>query len=144
MLLVRWLPKASVNLATIIDSIAENYCAGASKLQEYIEHATSQLPQHPYLFPRRPTRRRPRDRSATQLHDCVSRFTERDRNRVGSACRPKCQSFPLFDGRTYGSACRPVLGRRRRGNQRDVSDVAHALIMPFSTSYPLTWRRSGA
>lgn len=50
MLRVRWLPKASVNLATIIDYIAERDDVAASRLQDDIERVTSQLPQHPYLY----------------------------------------------------------------------------------------------
>lgn len=50
MLLVRWFPKARVNLATIIDYVAERNTVVASKLQDDIERATSQLPQHPYLY----------------------------------------------------------------------------------------------
>ena len=50
MLLVRWLPKARANLTTIIDYIAERNDVAASKLQNDIERATSQLSQHPYLY----------------------------------------------------------------------------------------------
>ena len=50
MLRVRWLPKASVNLATIIDYIAERDDVAASRLQDDIERVTSQLPQYPYLY----------------------------------------------------------------------------------------------
>ena len=50
MLLVRWLPKARANLTTIIDYIAERNDVAASKLQDDIERATSQLPHHPYLY----------------------------------------------------------------------------------------------
>lgn len=50
MLRVRWLPKASVDLATIIEYIAERNDVAASRLQDNIECATSQLPQHPYLY----------------------------------------------------------------------------------------------
>lgn len=50
MLRVRWLPKASVNLATIIDYIAERDVVAASRLQSDIERVTSQLPQHPDLY----------------------------------------------------------------------------------------------
>ena len=50
MLRVRWHPKASINLATIIEYIAERNDVAASGLQDDIERATSQLPQHPYLY----------------------------------------------------------------------------------------------
>ena len=50
MLRVRWLRKASVNLATIIEYIAERNDEAASRLQDAIERATSQLPQHPFLY----------------------------------------------------------------------------------------------
>ena len=50
MLPVRWLPDASIKLATIIQYIAERNDVAASKLQDEIERATSQLPQHPYLY----------------------------------------------------------------------------------------------
>jgi plasmid stabilization system protein ParE len=50
MLRVRWLQKPRVNPATIIDNLAERNDVAASKLQDDIERATSQLPQHPYLY----------------------------------------------------------------------------------------------
>lgn len=49
---VRWLRNASINLATIIEYIAERNDVAASELQDEIERATSQLPQHPYLYRR--------------------------------------------------------------------------------------------
>lgn len=49
MLPVQWLAKASSNLATIIDYISERNDTAAEKLQDDIERAASQLPQHPYL-----------------------------------------------------------------------------------------------
>ncbi|HEX7982432.1 MAG TPA: type II toxin-antitoxin system RelE/ParE family toxin [Duganella sp.] len=52
MLPVRWLPDARIKLATIIGYIAERNDAAASRLQDEIERATSQLPQHPYLYRR--------------------------------------------------------------------------------------------
>lgn len=54
MLPVRWLPDARTKLATILGYIAERNDVAASKLQDEIERATSQLPQHPYLY--RPSR----------------------------------------------------------------------------------------
>lgn len=50
MLRVQWLPKASVDLATIMDYIAERNDIAASKLQDDIERAASQLQQHPYFY----------------------------------------------------------------------------------------------
>ena len=50
MLPVQWLTKASNNLATIIEYIAERNDIAASELQDDIERATSQLPRHPYLY----------------------------------------------------------------------------------------------
>jgi addiction module RelE/StbE family toxin len=50
MLQVRWLRNASVDLSTIIAYIAERDDVAAFKLQDDIERATSQLPQHPYLY----------------------------------------------------------------------------------------------
>ncbi len=50
MLTVQWLSKARANLATIIEYIAERNDVAASQLQDDIERATSQLPQHPYLY----------------------------------------------------------------------------------------------
>ena len=50
MLRVRWRAKASIDLATIIAYIAERDDIAASKLQDDIERATSQLPRHPYLY----------------------------------------------------------------------------------------------
>ena len=49
MLPVQWFAKASTNLATIIEYIAERNDVAAEALQEDIERAVSQLPQHPYL-----------------------------------------------------------------------------------------------
>jgi addiction module RelE/StbE family toxin len=50
MLSVRWLPKASEKLATILEYIsARNYSAAADLLHQ-IERAVEQLPQHPYLY----------------------------------------------------------------------------------------------
>jgi plasmid stabilization system protein ParE len=39
-----------IKLATIIEYIAERNDVAASKRQDEIEHATSQLPQYPYLY----------------------------------------------------------------------------------------------
>jgi len=50
MLPVRWLPDARIKLTTILTYIAERNDVAASKLQDEIERATSQLPQHPYLY----------------------------------------------------------------------------------------------
>lgn len=50
MLPVRWLADARAKLATIIGYIAERNDVAASKLQDDIERATSQLPQHPYIY----------------------------------------------------------------------------------------------
>jgi toxin ParE1/3/4 len=50
MLPIQWLAKASFNLATIIDYIAERNDIAAEELQGEIERAASQLPQHPYLY----------------------------------------------------------------------------------------------
>ncbi len=50
MLPVQWLAKASSNLATIIDYISERNDTAAEELQDEIERAASQLPQHPYLY----------------------------------------------------------------------------------------------
>lgn len=50
MLPVQWLPKAGDQLATIIEYIAERNDSAALQLQEDIERAASQLPQHPYLY----------------------------------------------------------------------------------------------
>lgn len=52
MLPVHWLTKARNNLATILEYIAERNNAAASALQDDIERATAQLPQHPYLYRR--------------------------------------------------------------------------------------------
>jgi addiction module RelE/StbE family toxin len=50
MLPVRWLPKATANLANIIEYIAERNIFAASNLQEHIERVISELPKHPYLY----------------------------------------------------------------------------------------------
>lgn len=50
MLPVQWLITARNDLATIIEYIAERNDIAALALQEDIERATSQLPQHPYLY----------------------------------------------------------------------------------------------
>ena len=50
MLPVQWLTKARNNLATIIEYIAERNDDAAAELQDDIERAASQLPQHPYLY----------------------------------------------------------------------------------------------
>lgn len=50
MLPVQWLAKARANLATIIEYIAERNDIAATELQDDIERAASQLPQHPYLY----------------------------------------------------------------------------------------------
>ena len=50
MLPVQWLTKARNNLATIIEYIAERNDVAALELQDDIERAASQLPQHPYLY----------------------------------------------------------------------------------------------
>jgi toxin ParE1/3/4 len=50
MLPVKWLAKARTKLFIIIEYIAERNGAAASALLAEIEHAVSQLPQHPYLY----------------------------------------------------------------------------------------------
>jgi len=50
MLPIQWLPQARDNLATIIEYIAERNELAALDLADDIERATSQLPQHPYLY----------------------------------------------------------------------------------------------
>ena len=50
MLPIQWLAKASSNLATIINYISERNDTAAEELQDEIERAASQLPQHPYLY----------------------------------------------------------------------------------------------
>lgn len=50
MLPVQWLPNARDNLATIIDFISDYDDVAAEKLQDEIERAAAQLPQHPYLY----------------------------------------------------------------------------------------------
>jgi len=50
MLPIQWLPQARNNLATIIEYIAERNELAALDLADDIERATSQLPQHPYLY----------------------------------------------------------------------------------------------
>ena len=52
MLSIQWLPQARDNLATIIEYIAERNELAALDLADDIERATSQLPQHPYLYRR--------------------------------------------------------------------------------------------
>jgi addiction module RelE/StbE family toxin len=52
MLSVQWLTKARNNLATIIEYIAERNDEAAADLQDEIERAASQLPQHAYLYRR--------------------------------------------------------------------------------------------
>jgi toxin ParE1/3/4 len=47
---VQWLISARNDLATIIEYIAERNDVAALELQEDIERAASQLPQHPYLY----------------------------------------------------------------------------------------------
>jgi toxin ParE1/3/4 len=50
MLPVVWRKKAAKNLITIIDYISEKNFSAADALYDEIEQATSQLPQHPYLY----------------------------------------------------------------------------------------------
>ncbi|WP_334666690.1 type II toxin-antitoxin system RelE/ParE family toxin [Streptomyces cyaneofuscatus] len=50
MLPIQWRPEASADLATIIGYIAERNDVAALELQQDIEYAVSQLPQHPYLY----------------------------------------------------------------------------------------------
>lgn len=52
MLPVQWLSSARDHLATIIEYIAERNDVAALRLQEDIENAVSQLPQHLYLYRR--------------------------------------------------------------------------------------------
>lgn len=50
MLPLLWSARARINLADIIDYIAERNEAAAEALQDDIERAVTQLPQHPYLY----------------------------------------------------------------------------------------------
>jgi toxin ParE1/3/4 len=50
MLPIVWRIQASNNLQDIIGYIADRNLSAAVDLQEAIEQATSQLPQHPYLY----------------------------------------------------------------------------------------------
>lgn len=50
MLPILWLPSASEDLNEIIGFIADRNLTAAIDLQEVIEQATSQIPQHPYIY----------------------------------------------------------------------------------------------
>lgn len=50
MLPVQWLFEAESDLETILIYIADRNPTAAFDLQDEIEQATSQLPQHPYLY----------------------------------------------------------------------------------------------
>lgn len=50
MLPIVWRAKATNNLTSILDYIGDRNLSAADDLQEAIESATSQLPQHPYLY----------------------------------------------------------------------------------------------
>lgn len=65
MLPVHWLANASNNLAIIIEFIAERNEAAAAHLLDDIERATSQLPQHPYLYRPGASRRHAGNRRAS-------------------------------------------------------------------------------
>lgn len=48
-MLLEWRPEARAALREIISFIAERNLVAAFSLSDEIEHATSALPQHPYL-----------------------------------------------------------------------------------------------
>lgn len=50
MLPVIWRPEAASDLHTILDYISDRSELAAADLADVIEQATSQLPQHPYLY----------------------------------------------------------------------------------------------
>lgn len=50
MLLVEWRAEASADLEDVLSYIADRNLSAAESLNEAIEQATSQLPQHPYLY----------------------------------------------------------------------------------------------
>lgn len=50
MLPVQWLSEAESDLEAILIYIADRNPTAAFDLQDEIEQATSQLPQHPYLY----------------------------------------------------------------------------------------------
>jgi toxin ParE1/3/4 len=50
MLPVEWRAEASADLEDILSYIADRNESAAESLNEAIEQATSQLPQHPYLY----------------------------------------------------------------------------------------------
>lgn len=50
MLPVEWRAEASADLEDILSYIADRNLSAAEDLNEAIEQATSQLPQHPYLY----------------------------------------------------------------------------------------------
>ena len=49
-MLVNWRPKAQESLQQIVDYIANENPVAAFELYEAIRQATSELPQHPYLY----------------------------------------------------------------------------------------------
>jgi addiction module RelE/StbE family toxin len=50
MLPVEWRAQASADLEDVLSYIADRNESAADSLSEAIEQATSQLPQHPYLY----------------------------------------------------------------------------------------------
>jgi addiction module RelE/StbE family toxin len=50
MLPVEWRAQASADLFDVLSYIADRNESAATSLAEAIEQATSQLPQHPYLY----------------------------------------------------------------------------------------------
>ena len=50
MLPVEWRAEASADLEDVLSYIADRNLSAAESLNEAIEQATSQLPQHPYLY----------------------------------------------------------------------------------------------
>ncbi|HEX8405141.1 MAG TPA: type II toxin-antitoxin system RelE/ParE family toxin [Duganella sp.] len=50
MLPILWQTEAQTDLATILAYIAERSQKAAADLYDEIDHAVSQLPQHPYLY----------------------------------------------------------------------------------------------
>ncbi len=50
MLPVQWRAEAGADLEDILSYIADRNLSAAEDLNEAIEQATSQLPQHPYLY----------------------------------------------------------------------------------------------
>lgn len=47
---VEWRPEARAELRAILEYIVERNIAAASDLNEAIEAATTEVPQHPYLY----------------------------------------------------------------------------------------------